>query len=194
MQRRLHSRGVQGLCLHQGPGMGTDHIPSRKLHWVLTRGEYRLLRWFECFADRPESEWEGRRYIEFGEGVGAAGIVAALNGAYVTMESSIQQGATILKNVAVNLPTTYRHRVRICQIDRHSGKSLRENLEQLALCESGERGMQPPKYDFVVTSLTQLDDDILKRMRRFCILAHLLYRGRVCEYICTQRVSVFRKG
>ena len=84
----------------------------------LWHGGYTLFRWFECFADLPVSDWRGRRLIEFGSGVGLAGLMAAINGANVMLvDISATWDGLAMRNVKKNLPRRLWNRVSICSFN-----------------------------------------------------------------------------
>eukprot|EP00747_Dinoflagellata_sp_TGD_P001030 gnl/TRDRNA2_/TRDRNA2_101410_c0_seq1.p1 gnl/TRDRNA2_/TRDRNA2_101410_c0~~gnl/TRDRNA2_/TRDRNA2_101410_c0_seq1.p1 ORF type:complete len:364 (-),score=23.91 gnl/TRDRNA2_/TRDRNA2_101410_c0_seq1:104-1195(-) len=100
----------------------------------LWAGAYQMFRWFECFADQPLSFWLGRRYIEFGAGVGLTGAMAALNGAQVMLvDVDASPGGLIRDNIRSNLPSALWDNVRICQLNW--SRPLNLSLRRLAHCD-----------------------------------------------------------
>eukprot|EP00927_Polykrikos_kofoidii_P015582 TRINITY_DN16939_c0_g1_i1.p1 TRINITY_DN16939_c0_g1~~TRINITY_DN16939_c0_g1_i1.p1 ORF type:complete len:768 (+),score=46.55 TRINITY_DN16939_c0_g1_i1:28-2331(+) len=176
------------LCIYQGAQdsekYGRGH-PSA----VMSRATYQLFRWFECFADQ-QSRWDGLRYVEFGAGLGALGVMAALNGAYVMLVLHHDEPSwPIEMNVAHNLPITLWHRVKICKL-KWKDSSLRQSLKTLARCE-GSTSELPQAYDIVVhamslatSSAPLLDRSLLKLLR-----AATACGGRVILHcFCTETV------
>ncbi|CAE8611823.1 unnamed protein product [Polarella glacialis] len=122
---------------------------------LLWTGGYQLLRWFECFADLPAHAWRGKRFIEFGAGIGAAGVVAALNGANVTLIEAVPN-EVLGMNILKNLPESVRSRVVVCQMNW--SRPLHHNLRRLASCTGGnvsrQDGSFSPKYDLVANGVS----------------------------------------
>mmetsp|Transcript_150237 Transcript_150237/g.482801 ORF Transcript_150237/g.482801 Transcript_150237/m.482801 type:complete len:366 (+) Transcript_150237:135-1232(+) len=144
-RHRFHRPWLQ---IHQDP---QDRVEGQQLRSVgsgfLWRGGYQLFRWFECNADLQGGDWSGKRYIEFGAGVGAAGLVAALNGARVTMIDADADRGLLARNVQANLPVDLQSNVRICQLNW--SLPVATSLQRLADCE----GLPvAPKYDLLASS------------------------------------------
>ncbi|CAK9068224.1 unnamed protein product [Durusdinium trenchii] len=125
---QLHQRAAQ---LGTPASSLMDRFGSSWPAGLLWTGSYQLLRWYECSADLSRSMWSRREYIEFGAGIGASGIAAAFNGAFVTLVDAFVT-EELLQNLQVNLPSALRSRVAICQMNWT--QPLQRNLVQLQRC------------------------------------------------------------
>ncbi|CAJ1335717.1 unnamed protein product [Effrenium voratum] len=138
------------LQQHAMPGRSaSDMVQALGQHWAagfLWTGSYQLLRWFECDADLQTS-WARREYIEFGGGVGASSIAAALKGAQVTVVDAFVS-RTLLQNLQENLPPALWPRIAICQMNWT--KALPQNLAHLRACLRQSRARPPElKFDLI---------------------------------------------
>eukprot|EP00931_Biecheleriopsis_adriatica_P003694 TRINITY_DN10546_c0_g1_i1.p1 TRINITY_DN10546_c0_g1~~TRINITY_DN10546_c0_g1_i1.p1 ORF type:complete len:361 (-),score=63.25 TRINITY_DN10546_c0_g1_i1:25-1107(-) len=147
------------LELHQNTDLWQteDELQERAadLRWTagfLWTGGYQLLRWFECHADLPRSQWLRKFYIEFGAGIGASSVLAALNGAYVTIVDAVIDWP-LRKNIETNLPAAAQRSIVFCQLNWT--QPLEQSLMQLRTCS----GREEVKYDLIAsgTSLYQPD-------------------------------------
>jgi len=99
---------------------------------------YRLLRWFECYADLGWRKWRSARFIEFGPGTGVASLMAAVNGVSTIMGVDADLKYFSL-NIQANMASNGQSDVRGCSLNWTW--PLARSLRQLAEC-AGEQGDQ----------------------------------------------------
>eukprot|EP00929_Paragymnodinium_shiwhaense_P079244 TRINITY_DN41241_c0_g1_i3.p1 TRINITY_DN41241_c0_g1~~TRINITY_DN41241_c0_g1_i3.p1 ORF type:complete len:758 (-),score=117.89 TRINITY_DN41241_c0_g1_i3:234-2507(-) len=151
---------VGQLCIYQG---------NRSAVWeFLWQTSYQLLRWFDCYADQPPQAWINQRFLVVGDPLGTAAIMAALNGAFVTLVHAFDNSGLIEHNLIENLPMNYWHRVRLCKLDLASGTLETSWLATLSTCEGlaalppGDHssGGSNVKYDIVVGVGSASNEDV----------------------------------